>query len=187
MQKITAVILAISVAALVIGIVALLPQLRTVTLSDVGTENSTIPLRYQQPPDGKELTGNLTVYLLPVDLQKHESQDVIDIVLGVVGYIDAGHYSDLGASPQGQYGDETLEKPAETVKFYIDQAVLKPDGSPITRNDIAEYYSFGNGITCCGFTLKDGTDVGNVVIIIVDWAYDEYMIEKLNELRKALH
>lgn len=216
MQKVTLAILAISVAALVIAVVPLLPQFRTVTFSDVGTEDTGIPARYQQPPDGKELTGNLTVYLLPIDLQKNESQDVIDIVLGIIGYVDAGHYSDFGASPQGQYADEkvvlteqiisenkelnsnrdrfkpgttvemtVIKKPAESVKFYIDPAVTKPDGTAITRADLRPDYSFGNGISCCGFTLVDGTDVP-AVIIVTDWAYDGYMTQKIDELKKAL-
>jgi hypothetical protein len=170
-------------AALVIAVVALLPQFQTVTFTDVGREDTGIPARYQQPPDGKELTGNLTVYLLRVDVQKHESQDVIDIVLGVIGYVDAGHYSNFGASPRGQYTNAgETPKPAETVKFYIDSDVKKPDGSSISRTDLIEYYSFGNGITCCGFTLRDGTDVA-AVIIVTDWAYDEYMMEKLDQLK----
>jgi hypothetical protein len=119
----------------------------------------------------------------------------------------------MGASPKGQYIDEkvtlteqniTLElqaegfkvgdtvemtvfkKSAETVKFYIDSAIVKPDNATITRDDVVKYYSFGNGITCCSFTLKDGTDIGSVAIIVVDWAYDAYMMERLDELKKVL-
>lgn len=162
----------------------------------------------------KSLTGNLTVYMLPANLKEHKSEDIIGIIYGIMGDgVDAAHYTNLGASPKGQYTDEKVtlteqnitpelqaegykvgdtvemtmyKKPAETVKFYIDSAIVKPDGAPITRNDIIDYYSFGNGITCCGFTLKDGTDVGSAAIIVVDWAYDGYMMEKLDELKTAL-
>lgn len=162
----------------------------------------------------QSLTGNLTVYMLPVNMQEHESQEVIGIIYGIIGDdVDAAHYTNLGASPKGQYADEKVtlteqnitpelraegfnvgdtvemteyKKPAETIKFYIDSAIVKPDGTPVTRDDIVEYYSFGNGITCCGFTLKDGTDVGNASIIVADWAYDTYIMEKLDELKVAL-
>jgi len=145
------------------------------------------PERFQGLPNGNELTGNLTVYMFHVDLQKHDSTQVIGKVLDVIGYIDAAHYTDLGASVRGQYNIEgETKKPAESVKFYIDNAVVKPDGSPITRADIGEYYLFGNGISCCGFILKDGTDVGNAVIIVTDWAYDGYMMEKMDDLKKSL-
>ena len=187
MQKITLVILAISVSALVIAVVALLPQFQTITFGDVRRSDTGIPARYQQPPDGKDLTGNMTVYLLPVNIQKHEAQDGIEIVIDVIGYVDAGHYSDFGASPEGQYNNAgDITRPSESVKFYIDSDIRNADGSSVTRADLIEYYSFGNGISCCGISLKNGADVGGVVIVVTDWAYERYVLEKLDELKRAL-
>lgn len=214
----------ISIGAIVVAVIALMISLgfgaRDLVETDQNRNNETqkpvSSIQYKPPPKGRSLTGNLTVYILPVQISIDKpSEDRIDAVLGVIGIIDAAHYTDLGASPNGQYKDETVllteqnitseqraggfkagdrvqmtvyKKPAETVKFYIDPAYTKPDGSPLTRDDLIPYYSFGNGITCCGF--DSSVDLGSSsyagVIIVVDQAYDDYMMQKLEELKKEL-
>lgn len=77
-----------------------------------------------------------------------------------------------------------IKKPAEMVKFHIHSAVKKPDGTSVSTNDIPEGWSFGNGITCCGFSLNDGTDI-RALIVIVDQAYDSLMAEGFSSIMAA--
>jgi hypothetical protein len=173
-----------------------------------------------QQHEQKSLTGNLTVYMLPVNMQEHESQDVIGIIYGIIGDgVDAAHYTNLGASPKGQYTDEKVtlteqnitpelqaegfkvgdtvevtvyKKPAETVKFYIDPGITNPvTGKSFAISDIREDYSLGNGITCCGVELREDIYPADTNVLIaffvVDQAYDEFVTEKLAEIKAAIN
>lgn len=76
-------------------------------------------------------------------------------------------------------------QPVDTVKIHIDQDVKKPDGTQVTIDDIRPDYLFGNGVTCCGFTLKDGTDVA-AVFFVVDQAYDTQVRAILEDIKTAV-
>lgn len=162
------------------------------------------------------MTGSMTVFLLPVNSQKYHAGEVIDKIDSIVGdAVTATQQSNnLGASPAGQYGEEQVEvtwdngpdgfqkgqiitkqvikKPAETVKFYIDSEVENPvTGKTFAVSDIDENYNLGNGITCCGIELREDvypldTNV-QVAIFVVDWAFDEYVMERLDEIKAAIN
>jgi hypothetical protein len=171
--------------------------------SEANPVNTTVAQAPEVP-----LTGRLTVYILPLSFGPHDPHSVIAEINNLVGDAQAAyHHPNLGASLQGQYADErvtltedipeesakkgdtmttrVIKKPADTVKFYIDPEVKKPDGSPVTIADIREDYSFGNGITCCGFELKDETDV-TAVFFVVDQGYDPFVMQKIQTLKSAL-
>lgn len=170
---------------------------------------------FQPYPVGGELTGNLTVFLLPADYQKHDPSDIIRKIDYIVGdAVTATQHSNyLGASPRGQYGDEqvvvtwdddpngfrkgdvitmeVVKRAAETVKFYIDPEVKNPVSSnTFAISDIQENHGFGNGITCCGIELREDiyppdTNV-QVVFFVVDWAFDEYVLGKIDRIKAAI-
>lgn len=155
---------------------------------------------------GGQLTGNLSVYLLPLPSGHLDSASIVEnINARMLPNISASHYyPTLGASREGQYADETIllteenitddlvadgfkvgdivsmtviKKSAETVKFHIHPSVKKPDGSSVNLSDIRADWSFGNGVSCCGLSLRDGTDV-RALVIVVDQAFDSIVVEK---------
>jgi hypothetical protein len=226
----TTVMAAVSIAAIVLGGAALAFSLadytKNVPLTEV-SERPDVNLTAQDQPMQQEdgfqalasesgLTGNLTVFMLPVDSQKYQAGGVIDKIDSIIGdaVTTTQQSSNLGASPSGQYGDEQVEvtwdndpdgfekgqiitksvvkKPAETVKFHIDSEVKNPiTGKTLVVSDIDENYSLGNGITCCGIELREDvyppdTNV-ETVIVVVDWAFDEYVAERLDEIKTAIN
>lgn len=166
----------------------------------------------------QELTSNLTVYIIatPEDI---DARYAISNIRDAMPFYETMERSEYGASPKGQYTDRVVEitwdddidgfakgdkvirtvfeKGPETVKFYIDPEVKKPDGSPVTRDDFREDYGFGGGgISCCGVNLKDDSlanaeiqdGVGvSAVTIVVDQAYDSQMMEALPDIKVALN
>jgi hypothetical protein len=160
------------------------------------------------------ITGNLTVYLLLVTKSYYyNSAAILDSINNKTGSIQAA-VCDIpyGASREGQEAYEqvvltsenitndlkavgfrvgvtvvmrVIKKPAETVKFYIDPAIKKPNGSLLSIEDIAQDHSFGNGASCCGITLADGTDISGVAVIVVDEAYDKVMMEKFPSIKET--
>lgn len=168
-------------------------------------------------PPVQELTGNLTVYIIATP-EEIDARKAIPNIIDILPFYETMKRSEYGASPKGQYTDRVVEitwdddidgfakgdkvirtvfeKGPETVKFYIDPEVKKPDGSPVTRDDFREDYGFGGGgISCCGVDLRkddlvnaanqDGTSV-NAVVIVVDQAYDSQMMEALSDIKVAL-
>ena len=158
-----------------------------------------------------ELTGRMTLYILPLEYgQNYQSGRIVNIVNSLIPNMAASHYTDLGFSLRGQYADEpvvlteqnipedlrqnfkpgdavkmtVIKHPADTVKVYVDPDVRKPDGTPVTVDDISPDWQFGNGITCCGFSLKDGTDV-SAVFFVVDQAYDAQVMKQLDAIKTA--
>jgi hypothetical protein len=227
----TKVVLAVSIAAIVLGGAALAFRLANYTnenasMTGTSTKPDVKPPTLEQPlqretafqvsTSGNGLTGNLTVFLLPVDSQRYRASEVIDKIDSIVGdaVVTTQQSNNLGASPAGQYGDEQVEvtwnndpdgfskgqiitksvikKPAETVKFYIDPEIKNPvTGNAFAASDIYENYSLGNGITCCGIELREDvypadTNV-EVAMFVVDWAFDEYIIERLDEIKAAIN
>lgn len=225
----TTVMLAVSIAAIVLGGAVLAFSLadytNNVPLTEV-SEGSDVKSTAQEQPlqetafqaytSENSLTGNVTVFLLPVDTQKHHPSDVISKIDGIVGdaVIATQQANNLVVSPAGQYGDEQVEvtgdndpdgfqkgqiiakqvikKPAETVKFYIDPGVKNPvTGKTFAASDIDENYNLGNGIICCGIELREDvyppdTNV-ETAIFVVDGAFDEYMMERLDETKAAIN
>jgi hypothetical protein len=225
-DRTTKVIVAVAISALVLGGTALVFGLaayineasttplndETVKVKDVGEGKPTQETAISKPSLlGKQLlTGNLSVYLLPLPSGYLDSGAIVNnISTRVLPNITANYYyPTLGASRQGQYADETvliteenitddmkahvgdtltmtaIKKPAETVAFHIHPAVKKPDGSSVTVNEIPEGWSFGNGVICCEFSLNDGTDI-RALIVVVDQAYDSLMAEKFPSIKAA--
>ncbi|AIC15861.1 hypothetical protein [Nitrososphaera viennensis] len=160
------------------------------------------------------LTGKLSLYILPLEYgQTYKSGQIVDRIENLLPGMTAAHYSNLGVSVRGQYADEkvliteqnlanlpedvqqryrpgdyvemtVIKRPADTVKIYIDPAVKRHDGTPVTIDDISPDWQFGNGITCCGFSLKDGTDV-SAVFFVVDQAYDAQVMKQLDAIKTA--
>lgn len=152
-------------------------------------------------------TGNLTVYILAVP----DGSDAAGAIYGMrdeLPFYSTMARSEYGASPSGQITAQEIEitwdndvdgfakgekvnrivvvKPAETVQFYIDPDVKKPDGSPVTRGDFEEMYPFGGvGSSCCGVMLKDGTRI-DAAVLVVDQAYDSQVMEALPNIKNAL-
>ncbi len=156
-----------------------------------------------------DATGRMTVYMLPANLDNHSIKEIIETIQRYLPKQDASYYTALGASPGGQYIDEkvpaaaddpgahikkgdlvtttVLKKPADTVNIYVDPAIRKADGTPVTRADFSDDYLFGNGISCCGVTLKDGTDIGPLVLFVVDQSLDAKVMSQLAEIKAAIN
>jgi hypothetical protein len=174
------------------------------------TVQTTNTAEAQLLPSG--LTGKMTLYILPLEYGKnYQSGRIVNTIGTLIPNMAASHYTDLGFSLRGQYADEqvvlteqnipedlrqdfkpgdtvkmtVIKHPADTVKVYIDPDVRKPDGAPVTVDDISPDWQFGNGITCCGFSLKDGTDV-RAVFFVVDQAYDPQVIKQLDAIKTTV-
>lgn len=181
------------------------PLPRDNSAETISASNEAVAQTASLPP----ATGNLTVYIFA-------TQKGIDALEAIYGIRDALPFystmprsSEYGASPSGQITEKEIEitqdndpsgfakgekvnrvvvvKPAETVQFYIDPDVKKPDGSPVTRDDFEERYPFGGGgSSCCGVMLKDGTRI-DAAVLTVDQAYDSQVMEALPNIKTALN
>ncbi|WP_415282329.1 hypothetical protein [Candidatus Nitrososphaera sp. FF02] len=173
--------------------------------SNVATDNAKGVAIAQSPP--RDATGNLTVYILPINRGAHSTSEIVETIQGFLTLQDASYYTAYGVSPAGQYAERTVpadqdltttikkgdlvskivfEKGPETVKFYIDSDVKKRDGTPLTREDFAPDYLMGNGVTCCGVELADGTYMQSVVLFVADQSLDTKMMIEMDAI-KASH
>lgn len=170
----------------------------------IGSTSSSNEAAAQSVP---EQTGNATVYIIATR-EGIDAAAALTNIRNAMPFYDSIVPTEYGASLRGQYdyreiqitwdndtdgfakGEKVVRqvivKDPDTVKLYIDPDVKKSDGSPLTIDDLKEDQMFGNGITCCGIDLKDGTGI-SVAVMVFDQAYDSQAMAALSDIKTALN
>lgn len=169
-KKVTAILAGASIALLVVGLIVQSNSVGNMVQAqqNIGAYlgDPTAKPNISPPPFEK-----VKVYIFPRDIHKFqyagELASEIKQLAGIRLAMDYGQTT--GAAKQGIYDINADIAVPNGTEFYISPDLKKPNGTPITVDDLVENMSYGNGLTVADIGIKPDKEGDDMITVPAIW------------------